>query len=358
MKRIVIWSAGVLLLGLSVASLLPLLETDAWWVRYLDFPRMQFGLAILALWVILAAAGGLIHGAGRWLTLLAIAALSYHGYRLWPYQPLAQTAAPTAASCAPDDRLTILVANLKRDNRQAEAALDLVREQDPDLFLAMETGPWWDEALTPLKARYPEVVQHVPEDATHYGMHLYSKVPLENVEIRFPFEAETPMIFADVAHPAAQFRFIGVHPRPPLAFSQPTTLRDATLLLSAREAWASPLPSIVAGDLNAAPWERSARRMLRLGGLIDPREGRGPMPSFDAQDWWMKWPLDTVLWRPGPGLLDFKVLPGIGSDHYPVRADLCLTGGAVQHPPAPHPGDAEEAEATFAAARALNGSDG
>ncbi|SDE42291.1 endonuclease/exonuclease/phosphatase family protein [Limimaricola pyoseonensis] len=358
MRRGLAIAAGAGLALLGAASLLPLLETDAWWVRYLDFPRMQFAGLIVLFWIAMVALGGIGHGAARWLTVLAIAALSYHGWRLWPYQPLAQVAAPMTESCAPGDRISVLVANLRRDNRDAEAVLALLRDAEPDLFLAMETGPWWDEALAPLGETYPEIVQHVPKDATHYGMHLYSKLPLERVEFRFPFASDTPMLFADVLHPAARLRFIGLHPRPPLAPDQPTTLRDATLLLAGREAWATPLPAIVAGDLNAAPWERTARRMLRLGGLVDPRAGRGPMPSFDAQSAWMKWPLDTVLWRPGPGLMAFEILPEVGSDHLPVRAELCLTGGATQHPPAPYPGDAEEAEATFAAARRLGGSDG
>ncbi len=358
MSRIIAWITGLALLGLGTMSLLPLVDTDAWWVRYLDFPRLQFSALLLLVWAVFALTGAWRRGAGRWLTLLTLLALGYHGYRLWPYQPLAQIAAPTVATCAPGDRLSILVANLKRDNRQDGAALAMLRDQDPDLFLAMETGPWWEAALAPLDARYPHAAKHLPENATHYGMHLFSKLPLEKIDIRLPFGSDTPMIFAEVVHPAARLQFIGVHPRPPLAFSQSTTLRDATLLLAGREAWAAPLPSIVAGDLNAAPWERTARRMLRLGGLVDPRQGRGPMSSFHAQQWWMTWPLDTVMWRPGPGLLNFEVLPDIGSDHFPVRADLCLTGGAVQQPPRPRPGDAEEAEATFTAARALNGADG
>ncbi|MCF6369891.1 hypothetical protein [Rhizobium halophilum] len=35
----------VLLLALATASLLPLIETNIWWIRYLDFPRVQLAIA-------------------------------------------------------------------------------------------------------------------------------------------------------------------------------------------------------------------------------------------------------------------------------------------------------------------------
>jgi hypothetical protein len=37
--------ALALLLGVATASLLPLIETNTWWIRYLDFPRLQVAVA-------------------------------------------------------------------------------------------------------------------------------------------------------------------------------------------------------------------------------------------------------------------------------------------------------------------------
>lgn len=344
--------AGVGLLLLAIASLLPLLETDAWWVRYLDFPRMQFAAGLVVLWVLMVALGGIGRGAARWLTVLALIALGYHGWKLWPYQPLAAKMDPGTATCDPEARLSVMVANVQRKNRQANEVIALAREQNPDLFFVLETNGWWDEALSALDADYDHHLQDIPSDATYYGMHVFSRHPFADTEMRFPFGADTPLFVGTLDHPARQIRVFGIHPRPPHYF-QPSTLRDATVLEAAIEARDGDLPALLAGDFNATPWERTSRRALRLGGLIDPRAGRGPLISFDANSWWMKWPLDQILWQQGLAMTGFEVLDGLGSDHYPVLAELCVTDGVDLRPLAPRDSDDAEARATLEKARAM-----
>ncbi|MCZ4262405.1 endonuclease/exonuclease/phosphatase family protein [Limimaricola sp. G21655-S1] len=353
MRRALAIAAGVLLALLCAASLLPLAETDAWWVRYLDFPRLQIAVLLVIFWIAMVALGGIGHGAARWLTVLAIAALAYHGWRLWPYQPLAAKMDPGLASCAPEERLSVLVANVQRKNHQSEEVIALAREQNPDLFFVLETDGWWDEALTPLDANYAHHVQDIPREATYYGMHVFSRHPFDSAEMRFPYGADTPLFDGVLAHPAGKLRVFGVHPRPP-QMGQPSTLRDATMLEAAMGARDDIHPALLAGDFNATPWERTSRRSLRLGRLIDPRAGRGPMVSFDANSWWMKWPLDQILWQQGLAMSRFEVLPGIGSDHYPVLAELCFTVNADQRILTVNDRDLEEARTTFDKARALS----
>lgn len=367
MRNILLLAIGVGLLTLSVLSFLPRFETDLWAIRMLGFARMQLaaGLVLLLVLLLLAAAigrgrdSGTRHPAWRatgiGVALLALAALVDHGLRLWHFTPLAAPTAPGIAECAPQNRLRVLVANVRRSNRDAEEVLALVRDERPDIFLALETNDWWNRALSPLNDAFTSHVVEVPAEATYYGMHLFATHPLEQTEVRFPFGANTPLIYTELMHPAGRLRFFGIHPRPP-APGQPTLLRDATLLQAAIEAGeqADRGPAILAGDFNATPWEPSSQRALRLGGLLDPRIGRGPMVSFDAKSMWMKWPLDQVLFQPGLALHDFSVLDPINSDHYPVRADLCVGAEpekAEQRPPAMRPSDMAEARATLAAAR-------
>ena len=52
-------------------------------------------------------------------------------------------------------------------------------------------------------------------------------------------------------------------------------------------------------------------------------------------------------------MANFEVLGGIGSDHYPVRADLCFTVNADQRVETADDGDLDAAHATFQKARAL-----
>ena len=177
---------------------------------------------------------------------------------------------------------------------------------------------------------------------------MLSRFPLEEPEVWFG--AETPTIRGDVVLPSDRVvSFTDLHPRPPLAWDQPTTMRDAHILAAALGAGVSDTPSIVAGDFNAVPWERISWRAMRIGGLLDPRVGRGFYPTYDAESWIVSWPLDQVLYQEGLGLLAFERLGHFGSDHYPIFAELCFASDLTdrQSGPAIEPGDLAEAEASI-----------
>ena len=198
-----------------------------------------------------------------------------------------------------------------------------------------------------------EVEQFIPEDHVAYGIHLFSKRPLVAPEMRFLFDEFTPTVFTGLElEDGSTVQFIGMHPQPPFWF-QPSTMRDAHLLTAGLEARASEAPTIVAGDLNAVPWERVTRRMIRIGGLLDPRIGRGYYPTIGADSAWVSWPLDQVLYEEDFALTGFEVLPAFGSDHYPILAGLCRAPEAaeLQEPTAMEDDDLREAEASIEAAR-------
>lgn len=356
------WVAGIafaLLLLLAVGSFLPLIDTDAWWIRYWDFPRVQIGfLLIVLLAVHLIASEG--DAARIVAAVLALGALAYHGSRLLPYTRVAPPLALEAETCPAGSDLRIVTFNAQRSNEAGEAFLDLVARADADLLLVMETDAYWDEILATLEDDYPHVVQHVPEDARYYGMHLLSRLPLRSPDVVFGFEAGTPSILTGVELPSGErVRFHGLHPRPPVAFERGTTLRDATLYRAALDAAASARPTIIAGDLNAVPWETVTLRALRIGGLLEPRIGRGLVPTYGAESWWRSWPLDYVLYQDAFGLLQFGRLPAVGSDHHPVIAHLCLEPGMAERQDVP-PADAEalrEAGETLAEAEGMRGED-
>ena len=349
------WGAVValmLLITAAMASLLPLVETNTWWVRYLDFPRLQFAVAavvLLALYLGLRRRLGMRDGA---VILVALIVLGYHAYKLHPYSELVAAAAVTQAECSEADHVRIMIANVKRRNEQAQAFLDQVDRVDPDLLLVMETDFWWDERLSPLREQFPHRVQSIPEDHAFYGMHFFSKLEMIQPEFRFFFDAATPTLDTEVRlRNGVPIRFLGLHPRPPLAWSQPTTMRDAHILQAALMARGSDARTILAGDFNAVPWERVTRRAMRLGGLLDPRVGRGFFPTYDTESYLMSWPLDQILFQSQFTVLGFDALPDFGSDHRAVVATLCHDPAAVQAAPDLLPDDLAEAERSIDAAR-------
>ena len=288
-------------------------------------------------------------------------ALGYQSSKLYPFTRLSANAAAGLDTCDTGNSFTLLIANVRKRNEDAGAFFDLVEAADPDLLLIMETDDWWDRNLQSLDEVFPEKMQFIPEGHGAFGMHVFSRLPLIDPEFQFLFEGYTPTAVTGVElHSGAVVRFVGVHPHPPLAWSQPTTLRDASLLKAALLAGSSASATIVvAGDFNSVPWEPVTRRAARIGGLLDPRIGRGIHPTFSADSLLISWPLDQILFQEAFGLLDFSVLPAFGSDHYPVMANLCHAPGRDNLAAAPeaNPGDIAEAEASIEEARLLGSTD-
>lgn len=354
------WIARYLVVPLIVIaallSLLPLIETNAWWIRYLDFARVQF-VAALVVMLLLCALLRRPRGTLGWMPLgLAVLGIGYNVYRLYPYLPFWPEEAIGVAECPAGSGVRVLVANVQKTNEHAEKLFDMVRSTNPDLFLVLETDQWWDERLAQLSNQFPHRVQHIPEDHAFFGMHLLSNYELINPEVKLLFDNFTPSIFTGVRLPdRSAVTFYGLHPQPPQSWSQPTTMRDAHLLAAALQARDTQVPSILAGDFNAVPWERVTRRAMRLGSLLDPRVGRGLYPTYDAESMILSWPLDQVVYQHWFALLNFERLPEFGSDHYPVLADLCHLPAAAdrQSAPALESSDLEEAQTAIRAARQM-----
>lgn len=79
-----------------------------------------------------------------------------------------------------------------QEHETADEFLEIAAEADTDVLLVLETDAFWDEHLAPLRARYAEVEQLIPENHAASGMHLFSKHPLVEPEIRFLFDNITP----------------------------------------------------------------------------------------------------------------------------------------------------------------------
>ncbi|HSP25449.1 MAG TPA: endonuclease/exonuclease/phosphatase family protein [Saliniramus sp.] len=330
--------------GLAIlATVLPLLPSNSSAIRIWDFPRTQVAVLLAAA---LFATPFLLplrrRRTGAFAALVA-GALAWQAYAIWPYTPLVETQAKELASCPSDSRVTLLVANVLIENRNAAPLLALVERVSPDLVLLMETDAWWDARLAPLKETYPHEIAHPQEDS--YGIHLFSRLALIEPEVRFLVEEDVPSIRTGLTLPSGTpIKLYGLHPKPPPL--QDTEERDAELLIVGKEVRDEAAPSIVAGDLNDVAWSRSNSLFQEVSGLLDPRIGRGLYATYNA-DWpLLKWPLDHAFFHESFRLLDVAVLGDIGSDHFPFFVALCHdpSAPAVQEQPEPEASDLEEAD--------------
>lgn len=313
----------IALTGLSglfvAASLLPLIRTDAWWVRIFDFPRAQ-----------IAAAGLILIGWASWmppsswrlgLLVLLTVCLGLQLLHIVPYTPLfPRQVTATRSSAAP--RLSLLIANVLMTNRASDRLLALVRRLDPDVVFLVEPDAEWAEALTPLHAAYPHRVSR-PQPNT-YGMLLYSRAPLTRTEVCHLIEPDVPSVHTTLALPdGPEIDLIGLHPRPPRPDkAQDATNRDAELLIVARRLRHPGRPTLVVGDLNDVAWSHTTRLFQRISGLLDPRRGRGLFSTFPVAMPLLRYPLDHVFFSPHFRLVRLERLPDVGSDHFPIFAEV------------------------------------
>jgi len=322
-----------------VATLLPLSRHEAWWIRVLDFPRLQIVVIAAAVLVALVAVGL----DGMAVALLAAALLACIVYQLsvvlaytpvWPLQVRASRS-PSGANA-----FSLLVVNVLMSNRESARLLALIAENDPDVVLAVETDAWWSEQLEQLGEKYPFKLLH-PLDNT-YGLVLYSKLELVEPEIRFLLKPDVPSVRTRLRlRSGALVTLYGVHPEPPSPTEAETSEpRDAELVLVAREVADKGEPTLVAGDLNDVAWSPTSRLFQRISRMLDPRVGRGMFNSFHAGYRLLRWPLDHVFISSEFLLRDIRRLPAFGSDHFPILIAVDHTPRAVEvHDPPVADGD-------------------
>jgi endonuclease/exonuclease/phosphatase (EEP) superfamily protein YafD len=307
---------------LLLLTLLPLWRNPHWIVRGMDFPRMQFavvtGALLLAQLIFLD-----LENAGTW-TIIAPTLLCLV-WQLWwiaPYTRLWPHEVETAKESSSDRHLSIMTANVLTPNRNAEALLTLVRQRKPDVVVTLESDQWWQDQLDTLQSEMPHTIK-CPLDNL-YGMHVYSRLPLEEPETKFLVEDDVPSMHALLRLRTGEgVRILFLHPAPPSPTENPeSSERDAELLIVARSITDSNQPVIVTGDLNDVAWSATTRLFRKLSGLLDPRVGRGMFNTFHADYPFLRWPLDHIFHSRHFTLRSIERLPPIGSDHFPLFADL------------------------------------
>lgn len=328
-------------------TLLPLLRWDYWWIRVFDFPRTQLAslgiLAFVLSWN-LYDLDTWWHGVMPTATVLCVI---YQGIKIWPYTPLHKKEVLLNKADKEDDRrISILVSNVLTPNRNSEKLLQLIRSLKPDLVLTLESDSWWQQQLDVLEKTHPYSVK-IPLDNL-YGMHLYSNLPLEDAQTLYLVRDDIPSIEALVKlRSGEKVKIYCLHPMPPSPTESDTsTERDGELLLVGKKVKKEGKSAIVFGDLNDVGWSYTTILFRKISGLLDPRIGRGMYNTFHAGYFFLRWPLDHVFHTKDFLLNRMTRLPGIGSDHFPVYADLQLNPLAekVQEEPEANKEDQELAE--------------
>ena len=316
--KFVLVAIGILMI---LATVLPFVRKDEWWIRIFDFPRLQITLiTAVVIAGYLPFRGDSIVEFG-FLTALVLC-LSYQGYMMYPYTRLSRKQVQPSKNRRKESSFSLLFANVLIENRNAPRLKEIIKKADPDLILTAETDEWWREQLNEFDRTHPYVVAQ-PQDNS-YGILLQSRLELINPKIKFLVQDDVPSVHTRVKlRSGKEVELRGLHPRPPVPEEDGrSTERDAELLIVGKEVKGKNDPIVVLGDLNDVAWSRTNNLFQDISGLLDPRIGRGFYHTFHAKYPFIRFPLDHFFHSNHFRLVDLRRLAYFGSDHFPVYIEL------------------------------------
>lgn len=340
--KIFIVALGIFMIA---ATLIPFIRKEFWWIRVFDFPRLQIiSIAILVfiIFVIFYWDSGQFWE--NFYLVILLAAILHQASVIIPYSPIHKKQVIRCNDPFESISFSLMVMNVLMPNRNSKKALEIIKKNDPDILLAVETDKWWKEQFKPIEETYPYNVL-VPLDNT-YGMLLYSKHELITPAIKYILLEGVPSIHTRIKIDEATITLYAVHPMPPApGHSEKSTARDAELITIGKETRNTEDPVIVAGDLNDVAWSYTTNLFQRFSELLDPRVGRGMFNTFNAKHVLMRWPLDHIFHSDHFQLMEIKRLEPFDSDHFPMFIKLCFKPDGRHKMDEP---EADEEEIAFA----------
>ncbi len=317
------------------------LRSSHWLVRMFDFPVKQLVIVQFVLLLVSAFTGLIDSNIFTILTTIGSVALIFLLYSIWPYTPLHPLDIKNDQN-KNLQTLHIMSANVFMDNTRYDELIQLVREQQPDCLLLLETDAKWEKATEVLDKDYPYQIKHPLENT--YGLLFFSKLKMKESEVRFLLKSDIPSIKVKLEVSSDRSVLLyGVHPEPPSPTESETSEpRDIELLKLANEVREINDPIIFAGDFNDVAWSHTTRLFRRYSGLLDPRIGRGSYSTFHVKYPLFRWPLDHFFLSSHFTLKGIKVLSSIGSDHFPISIKVNLPFKNDNESPKIEKGDLEE----------------
>lgn len=314
----------------TVASLLPLVNDQYWIFRVVDFGRIQ----LVFLGAALVLSGFLLmegNGISFWTTQsVNVVVIVNHLYLLLPYTRLYDLVR-AKRSPSSSNVVSVLSVNVYQFNENYQQLIDLVRKVDPDILLTMESNKAWENGISELEEEFGAYKKVAQENT--YGMHFYTQLKVHNIKVNYFMADDIPSleVALETKNGGTRFKLFGVHPPPPSPTEEPTSKeRDGELLSVAKRVKSCSEPVVVIGDFNNVAWSRSSRLFKKTSGLVDPRVGRGFIPTFHTKYWFLRFPIDLMFHSSEVIIEEIKTLEHIGSDHFPLFCRFGFAEGKSQ----------------------------
>jgi endonuclease/exonuclease/phosphatase (EEP) superfamily protein YafD len=215
-------------------------------------------------------------------------------------------------------------ANINKDNRNLSKIEHELRKINPDIVLLMEVTPEQIRQIDSVTGAYPYCIKKIPIGTKRIGMVFLSNFPIKNHQVITLSEHGNGLVKSELVINQKSVLFFGVHfPRTTSFKEFPERKRQLTWF--AKQINKEPMPVIVAGDMNATPYSPVFRKLLATSGLKDSRKGFGWQPSWPAYFPLLWIPIDHILVSPEIQIHSRDTGSFIGSDHFPVIAELSIS---------------------------------
>lgn len=267
----------------------------------------------------MTALGLILTARRRWwiavavLTLIGSLQFSNIARNEWPRR---SSEIPTQQS----PRLRILFANVLHSNLESQPLIELIRREKPDVVGLIELTTRWNAELKGVAEDYPYRIDASTQvGATGLALWLKQE-PIASHHAEELVPGAWPVLHASLNFAGQRRELWLMHP------SNPTRAMGTTPHYLERESLADAIRgqggSIVAfGDFNCTDGSLFFDEFLRRTGLRDTRRGFGRHAS------WPSWSpyrisIDHAFISEDWLVLDRRLGPDIGSDHFPVIIDL------------------------------------
>jgi len=218
----------------------------------------------------------------------------------------------------------LMTLNLHHVHADLDALVKVLEKERPSFLVLTEFTFRSREVLDKIGPhfKYSQITPNIGS----FGIMLFSQEPIRSVDITTVKNTKSPIVTAEICPSEMPeqscFRMIALHaPRPEPWSSK----RDAVIRQASNEAAQdSDGAVLVVGDLNLTPWSPVFSRLLETGNLSDSAFSQGLKST-----WLSRFPLfglmiDHILYGRAFTVTAYRVGPDVGSDHYPLIADVGL----------------------------------
>jgi endonuclease/exonuclease/phosphatase (EEP) superfamily protein YafD len=317
----------IAIVALSILGLLSLISYSIWFhpIELLSHFRVQYLVLAVIITGILFILSQKRVLKNKLLIFIALAIVSLNTIEVLPwFLPHSQQ---VDSKTKPQIRIESFNVNVR--NQEYQAAIDLVRNDKPDVALFIEINDEWSKKLKiGLKDVFPYSFR-----SPGGGLITFSQIPIQDAG-GINLDGVGYNLIANLEVDGKLVHFIGTHPPAPVR-PEKSQQRNLQLLALEKYIQQQQKPIIIVGDFNLTPWSPYYRKFIKNTGLHNTRLGFGTLPSWPNPTTYIKniprllmplinIPIDHCFVSKEFGVVDTHISGSANSDHAAIIADLVL----------------------------------